>query len=153
MPELRPSSKLWEATSHTPTFGCNVGFVLVLVVVLPPSHMLLWSAPCFRGRSWHRAKATADELFSRLYEPLKRVIAQRLGEVGSLNDGANSGSPLRAALSATRHLPDTPNDEAFGFKRLPDLGDLVALDFDAPVLHRAAGAARRAQLLSHFLDL
>ena len=50
-------------------------------------------------------------------------------------------------------LPDTPNDEAFGFERLPDLGDLVALDFDGPIFHRTAGAARRAQFLSRFLDL
>ena len=50
-------------------------------------------------------------------------------------------------------LPDTPNDEAFGFKRLPDLGDLIALDFDGPIFHRTTGAARRAQFLSRFLDL
>jgi len=50
-------------------------------------------------------------------------------------------------------LSDTPDGEAFGFKRLPDLGDLVALDLDGPIFHRTTGAARGAQLLSRFLDL
>jgi hypothetical protein len=50
-------------------------------------------------------------------------------------------------------LSDTPDHEAFGFKRCPDFGNLVPLDFDGPVLHRTAGAARRPQFLCHLLDL
>ena len=61
--------------------------------------------------------------------------------------------PPGAAFSAPWRLPDTADDEAFGFERGPDLGDLVALDFDGPIFHRTTDVARRAQFLSRFLDL
>ena len=52
-------------------------------------------------------------------------------------DAGNAG----AAFPSSLHTCD---QEAFGFEGRPDLGDLVALDFYGPVLHRAAGATRGA---------
>jgi len=71
--------------------------------------MLLWSAPRFRGRPWHRAKATADELFSRLYEPLKRVIAQRLEGSRLLRSPARLfDTPTRIREGARLHVKAAP---------------------------------------------
>ena len=49
-------------------------------------------------------------------------------------------------------LPHATNNESFGFEGRADLGYLVALDFDDPILHRSAGATGCAQLFCHFFD-
>jgi hypothetical protein len=100
---------------------------------------------------------------SRLFSRVSALLALRRKSRG---DRAHpKAAPLQALGDRTSRehaIPfenegwlslNTPDDETFGFKRVTDLGDLVALNFDGPILHRTAGAARRAKFLCHFLDL
>ena len=129
MPELCPSSKL-------PT---------------PPRRLKLREATSGKlGGGWfctQRGEFPGAACLTRCFgfHPLERKIRSPWARA--------KAAPLQVPPLSPWRLPDTPNDEAFGFKRLPDLGDLVALDFDGPIFHRTTGAARRAQLLSRFLDL
>lgn len=54
-----------------------------------------------------------------------------------------SQTSLRRTRMRCRSPLDTSDDKSFGLKRRSDLGDLVALDFDGPILYRASGATGR----------
>ena len=145
LPRTTPerSMHLWPSIRLNPAYRAGLRWVIRGSRLLPNVSAVFAFRRNSRG---DRAHAKAAPL-SRRWEQTRLDNLPTLSRMRT-RTSTNLTDECEGWLSF--HAPD---DEAFGFKCLPDLGDLVALDLDGAILHRTAGAARRAEFLCYFLDL